>query len=102
MSETTSSMIDTILIKVFVPLLTMAIAGVATMLIGMYSSQTEMKSELRYTKEKQSEIMEDKTSLLKVVAENKSVVSENKKDIEYIKDGIDDIKREIKELKQAK
>ena len=100
MSEATSSMIDTILIKVFVPLLTMAIAGVATTLISMYSTQTEIKSDMKYLGEKQAEIMEDKESLLKVVSDNKSGVIDTQKDIEYIKAGIDEIKRDIKEMKR--
>lgn len=97
-----SSMVDTILIKVFVPLLTMGIAGLGTMLIGMYSSQTEMKSELKYIRQKQVEIVDDKETLLTVVSENKSGVVDTKKDIEYIREGIDEIKREIKELKSGR
>jgi len=92
--------IDTILLKVFLPLISTAVAAVSGILWRTVTSQTRMKV-IQEQHAKRLNLANDKISNITTdLASCRTDVNVLKNDIAYIRSGIDEIKAEIRDIKR--
>lgn len=88
--------IDTVLIKVFMPLLTALVCALGAWVWNTANTVTRMMSDLEHTIVAQRKIEDDQKNLGETVDSIEKKIYKMETDIEYIKNGVDELQKVFK------